>query len=227
MLWGIIVFTSIKTWYKILCMSFCHMDSTIRSVEAFTAYFIICFEMNNWIIGKAKIFGIRIYELNKIIFCNMHFCEMTSFFSAEKHQELWSVSIHISSKNCSFFFVFYAETFYCHPVLTSSLLIFGLKINLRYQIQILCSQNPASFVDNLTGNSDQENLYSLLLSTHYSKMYCTSCSLILALVLFHCQIWEPCLGREVGLDHLQMYHIAFYSYLKGVCGEVRSASSLM
>lgn len=64
----------------------------IRSVETFTTYFIISCETNIWIIGKAKIFGIRIYELNKITFCNMNFSEMGIFFPAEKRQELWSVS---------------------------------------------------------------------------------------------------------------------------------------
>lgn len=63
----------------------------IRSAEKFTTYFIISCEMNSWIIGKAKIFVIRIYELNEITFCNRNFSETEIFFSAKKHQEFWSV----------------------------------------------------------------------------------------------------------------------------------------
>lgn len=63
----------------------------IRSAETFTTYFIISCEMNIWIIGKAKIFVVRIYELNKITFCNRNFCGTEIFFSAGKHEELWSV----------------------------------------------------------------------------------------------------------------------------------------
>lgn len=72
--------------YVILSHGWCNVK--IRSVETFTTYFIISCEMNIWIIEKAKIFGIRIYELNKTTFCNMNFCETGIFFSAEKHQKL-------------------------------------------------------------------------------------------------------------------------------------------
>lgn len=64
----------------------------IRSPETFTTYFIISCEMNISIIGKAKIFVIRIHELNKITSCNMNFCEAEIFFSAENHQELQGVT---------------------------------------------------------------------------------------------------------------------------------------
>jgi len=52
--------------YGILSHGWCNVK--IRSVETFTTYFIISCEMNIWIIGKAKIFGRKIYELNKITF---------------------------------------------------------------------------------------------------------------------------------------------------------------
>jgi len=52
--------------YGILSHGWCNVK--IRSVETFTTYFIISCEMNIWTIGKAKIFGRKIYELNKITF---------------------------------------------------------------------------------------------------------------------------------------------------------------